>query len=58
MPLLSKSWEKVGNWDEVYNTIIKNARIIKESGILQKKRVTNGGFVDSADSPDTYLGKE
>jgi hypothetical protein len=54
-PLLRRSWD---NWDGFYNTIIKNVRIIKESGIAAVLRVANGRFVYSADYPDTNTSKE
>ena len=37
--LLHKSWD---NWNRFYNEIIKNARIIKESGIYDTLRIVNG----------------
>lgn len=42
VPLLHKSWD---NWNRFYNEIIRNARIIKESGILNYRKVANGGFI-------------
>lgn len=50
VPLLHKSWD---NWSEFYNEIIKNARIIKESGIADALRVVNGGFITAMDSLNT-----
>ena len=42
VPLLHKSWD---NWNRFYNEIMRNARIIKESGILNYRKVANGGFI-------------
>lgn len=42
VPLLHRSWD---NWNRFYTEIIRNARIIKESGISDILRVANGRFV-------------
>ena len=42
VPLLHKSWD---NWNRFYNEIMRNARIIKESGILNYRKIANGGFI-------------
>lgn len=39
VPLLHKSWD---NWNRFYNEIMRNARIIKESGIAKSIRIANG----------------
>ena len=46
VPLLHKSWD---NWNRFYNEIMRNARIIKESGISDLLRVANGGFAPAPD---------
>ena len=55
VPLLHKSWD---NWNGFYNEIIKNARIIKESGISDILRVANGGFSHVADFSHSNTEKE
>lgn len=55
VPFTHKSWD---NWDKVYDTIIKNARIIRDSGITDVLRVANGGFVVVPDSSNINTIKE
>lgn len=55
VPLLHNSWD---SWNEFYNTVIQNARIIKESGVLEFRRVANGGIIASAEIKDSNTNKE